>query len=202
MLDPTVSQTGVNIFNNGANTRTRGVDLVTNLSEDYGPWGRVDWSLSGSYDSTTITKVLTPPSQILPQTLLNETALSFLTTGSPNYRIVAGALWDKDQWTVDLREFIYGRSSEMIEGDDGAFYNEKVAATPITNLDVSYRVAPSVKLSLGANNLFNKFPNQVNPNLIKTYLAANDGAGAYTYPNFAPYGINGGYYYGRITITF
>jgi hypothetical protein len=31
---------------------------------------------------------------------------------------------------------------------------------------------------------------------------ANDGAGAYTYPNFAPYGINGGYYYGRVTIAF
>jgi iron complex outermembrane receptor protein len=202
VLDPSVTQTGVNIFNNGANTRTRGVDLVTTLSSDYGKWGRVDWSLSGSYDSTTITKVLTPPSQILPQSLLNASALSFLTTGSPNYRIIAGALWEKDKWTVNLKEFIYGQSSEEIQGDDGAFYSVKVNATPITNLIVSYQVASGVKLSVGADNLLNTFPNQENPKLINTYLAANDGAGAYTYPNFSPYGLNGGYYYGRITVTF
>jgi iron complex outermembrane receptor protein len=202
VLDPTVTQTGVNIFNNGADTRTRGVDMVATRSDEYGSWGKVDWSLSGAYDSTTITRVLNPPSQILPQTLLNETALSFLTTASPKYRLIAAALWEAGKWTVDLRELIYGQSSERIQGDDGAFYTVKVNTAPITNLDVSYRPVNAVKLSVGANNLLNRFPNQVNPNLIRTYLLANDGAGAYTYPNFSPYGLNGGYYYARVALQF
>lgn len=46
------------------------------------------------------------------------------------------------------------------------------------------------------------FPKQINAALLKTYYQANDGAGAYTYPYFAPYGTNGGYYYGRVTVTF
>jgi iron complex outermembrane receptor protein len=77
-----------------------------------------------------------------------------------------------------------------------------VNATPITNIILSYAPGAAVKLSLGADNVFNVFPNRENPNLIRTYVLANDGAGTYVYPNFSPYGANGGYYYGRVNFTF
>jgi iron complex outermembrane receptor protein len=202
VLDPTVTQTGVNVFINGADTRTRGVDFVVAHADDLGSLGRLSWSFSGSYGSTIVTGVLPPPVQIQPQAPLNETALSFLTTASPNYRIIFGAVWEKDKWTLNLRQLIYGHSSETIEGDDGRFYSVRINATPITNIAVSYAPTDKVRFTIGADNVFNTFPNKVNPELIRTYLIANDGAGAYTSPDFAPYGVNGGYYYGRVTIGF
>ena len=45
-------------------------------------------------------------------------------------------------------------------------------------------------------------PNRENPDLIRTYILANDGAGTYVYPNFSPYGVNGGYYYARANFRF
>jgi|HubBroStandDraft_5_1064220.scaffolds.fasta_scaffold10093_2 iron complex outermembrane receptor protein len=202
VLDPTVTQTGVNVFNNGADTRTRGVDLAVTRAHNLGAWGRIDWSFSASYDSTLVTQVLTPPHQIQPQTLLNETALSLLSKASPNYRLILGALWEKDRWSLNLRELIYGQSSEDIEGDDGRFYSVHVNATPITNLILSYAPINAVKFSLGADNVFNTRPNRENPDLIRTYILANDGAGTYVYPNFSPYGVNGGYYYARANLRF
>jgi iron complex outermembrane receptor protein len=202
VLDPTVTMTGVNIFNNGVDTCTRGVDLLVTRADNLGAWGHVDWLLSASYDSTVLTRVLTPPEQIQPQVLLNETALSFLTTASPNYRIIVGALWGNEKWSLNLKELIYGQSSEEIQGDDGNFYSVRVNATSITNIMLSYEPVTRVKLSIGADNVFNTFPNRENPALIRTYFEANDGAGAYTYPTFSPYGVDGGYYFGRVTITF
>jgi iron complex outermembrane recepter protein len=202
VLDPTVTQTGVNVFNNGANTRTRGVDLAITRAHDLGMWGRIDWSFSGSYDATIVTKVLTPPRQIQPQTLLSETALSLLSTASPNYRLILGALWERGKWSVSLRELIYGQSSEDIQGDDGRFYGVHVNATPITSLVLSYAPIAAVKFSLGADNVFDKRPNRENPDLIRTYVLANDGAGTYVYPNFSPYGVDGGYYYAKVNVRF
>jgi iron complex outermembrane receptor protein len=202
ILDPTVSQAGVNVFNNGADTRTRGVDLVASHAKSLGNWGRIDWSLSGCYNSTTVTRVLPPPLQIQPQALLNQTALSYLSTSSPNYRIIVGVLWERNKWSLSLKELIYGQSSYQLEGDDGRFYSVRINATPITNMSLSYASNDSVKVTIGADNLFNTFPNQVNPKLIRTYLIANDGTGAYTYPQFVPYGFSGGFYYGRVTMAF
>jgi hypothetical protein len=75
-------------------------------------------------------------------------------------------------------------------------------ATPISNIRLSYQPMTHLKLSAGADNVFDTFPNQENPALIRTYFQANDGAGAYIHPSFSPFGLNGGYYYGRITVSF
>jgi iron complex outermembrane recepter protein len=201
-VDPNNFFTGVVAFNNGADTRTRGVDFVLTRPDDFGDFGHVDWSLSASYDSTVVTSVLPSPAQIAPQQLLNQSALSIIADASPDYRIIVGALWEKAQWSVNIKELIYGQSSEEVLGDDGNYYSVKTYAQPITNISLSYAPITHVKFTIGADNIFNTFPKQINPALLKTYYAANDGAGAYTYPYFSPYGTNGGYYYGRVTITF
>ena len=60
----------------------------------------------------------------------------------------------------------------------------------------------SVKVSVGANNLFDKYPDKLPPAYKADYLAANSNGYVTKYPGFSPFGINGGYYYGRVTYTF
>jgi iron complex outermembrane receptor protein len=59
-----------------------------------------------------------------------------------------------------------------------------------------------VKLTIGANNLLNYYPNRVNGLLREHYLKNNSNGYVTQYPSFSPFGINGGYYYGKITYTF
>ena len=56
--------------------------------------------------------------------------------------------------------------------------------------------------AVGANNLFNKYPDGVNPALLADQRAAGDNAAVNVLPSFSPIGINGGYYYVRANYKF
>ena len=196
------TMTGINLFANGLNTRTDGLEFVVSYADDYGRLGHLDYSLSGSFNETTITKVKPSPASIAPQTLYDVTALSIIQDASPKVRIIGGALWTHDRLSVNLRETFYGDTSERTFGDDGVLYTSKIEPTAITDLEFAYRLPYNLRLAIGANNLFNQFPDRLNAGLVASYRKANDNAAVGRYPDFSPFGINGGYYYGRVTYTF
>ena len=196
------TMTGINLFANGLNTRTDGLEFVVSYAETYGAFGHVDWSLSGSLNETDITKVQASPASIAPQTLYDANALSIIQSASPKVRIIGAALWTYHQLTVNLRETFYGDSSERTFGDDGVLYTSKIDPTAITDLELAYHLPHNVRVAIGANNLFNQFPDKLNAGLVASYRMANDNAAVAKYPDFSPFGINGGYYYGRVTYSF
>jgi iron complex outermembrane receptor protein len=209
VLDPTVTQTGINIFTNGLNTRTRGVEMVVTYSTPLMDMGNVNWSVTANYGKTKVTKIAAPPTQLAGASLFDLTTISNLETASPEYRVVLGALWTYGDLTVNVKESFFGPSEQynsrtgcpIINPSAGCRIN-KIGAAAITDLEVSYQVMPSVKLTAGANNLFNVYPDEVNAFLRDEYLRNNSNGYVTKYPAFSPFGINGGYYYGRVTYTF
>ena len=202
VLDPTVVQTGINIFTNAVNTRSRGLEAVATLSSNYGANGRVDWSAAANYNRVKVVKINQAPLQLQPQTLLDETAISHLETASPRVRVNLGALWKVGAWTVNLRENYFGKSSDQQSTDGAVFYKTEIKPTVLTDLELSYQVNKSLTLSLGANNLFNEYPDQVNAQLLAEQRANLDNTAVTIYPSFSPFGINGGYYYARVGLKF
>ena len=202
VLDPTVTQTGINIFSNAVDTRSRGLEFVATLNENYGGWGKVDWSVAANYNKVEVTKVNQAPAQLLPQTLLDPIAISDLETASPKMRLNLGALWKIGAWSVNLREAIYGKSSEYGSENGSAYYKTEIGTKGITDLEVSYKWSPALSLSVGANNLFNQYPPQKSAALLAAQRAANDNAAVTVLPSFSPFGINGGYYYARASYKF
>jgi len=69
-------------------------------------------------------------------------------------------------------------------------------------LEVANRLTPSVTVAIGANNLFNQYPNKVNGELLAIEQAQGSFLAGRDLPSFSPIGINGGYYYGKLTYTF
>jgi len=211
-LDPSViatGTTGVTLFANGIDTSTHGADLVFNFPSDYG-FGHVDWSVGATYNQTAITKVPATPGQLTGLTLYDATALSDLTTASPRFVLNLGARWTVGKLAVNLTEQIYGKSSEW-ENDDGdnptntpEYFDSTIGVTPITDLDVSYRLAHRFTLSVGALNLLDRYPDKYNATLLAHYdnFAYGDTLGVFQYPMFSPFGIDGGYYYVRGTLDF
>lgn len=202
VLDPTVTFIGINIFSNGLDTRTRGAELVISYSDDYGRLGHVDWSLAANYNETEVTDIKPAPSQLAPQGLFDASAISDLETASPKYRVVLGASWSLDRFSATLRETVYGESSQLESPDGGTYYKTEIGVTPITDLELAYQVTDAVKFSVGANNLFNEYPDGKNSQLLAIYRANNDNSAVAIYPSFSPFGINGGYYYGKLSFNF
>ncbi|GGC16612.1 TonB-dependent receptor plug domain-containing protein [Pseudoduganella buxea] len=202
VLDPTVSETGINIFSNAVNTRSRGIEMVATMNSNYGDLGRVDWSVAANYNQVRVTKINQAPTQLVPQTLLDRNAISNLETASPRARVNLGALWRLGQWTVNLREAIYGKSYNWESPDGGVFFKNAIGTAAVTDLELSYKVNNHWTVTAGANNLFNKYPDQVNGDLLATYRADLNNAAVTIYPSFSPFGINGGYYYARASFKF
>jgi iron complex outermembrane receptor protein len=124
-------------------------------------------------------------------------------TGAPKEKAILSAVWSLRKFTVNLREEVYGSSSEYQSFNgtgSGAGANDLVVgATGITDLDIGYKVTPQLKVNIGANNLFDQRPEDVRT----IDNRPSDSNNVYGEPaQFSPYGINGGYYYGRVTYTF
>jgi iron complex outermembrane receptor protein len=202
VLDPTVVQTGINIFTNAINTRTRGLEFVATLASSYGEYGKVDWSAAANYNKTEVIKINQAPAQLQPQTLLDASAIADIETASPKVRLNLGALWKTGKWTVNLREAFYGKSSGLDSSDGSVYYTTEVSPTWITDLELSYQLTKAWSMSIGANNLFNKYPDQVNATLLAERRANLDNGAVTIYPSLSPFGINGGYYYARAALRF
>ena len=209
VLDPTVTQTGINIFTNGLDTRTRGADLIVTTRTSLEDWGSIQWSLAGNWSDTKVTKFAASPAQLAGASLFDRTSVSLLEKSTPKYRAVLGALWTWNDLTVNVKESLYGPASRIdnrlgcpLSGPASNCFNNKIGSTFITDLEISYQILEPVKVTIGANNLFNKFPDKLRQDYRNTFLAANANGFVTQYPSFSSFGINGGYYYGKIAITF
>jgi len=207
-LDSGLSYAGISLFANAANTRTDGVEVTATYASDFDQLGHVDWSLGFNFNQNAVTKLFPLPDAVTnvdfgQTSFLDKSALSALTNSTPQEKVVLQAYWTLDKWSVNLRETIYGPTSEWVSYDgsgagDGAF-DEKIGVTGITDLDIGYKITRSLKLDIGANNLFNTYP----PATPTVGGRPTDGGYVYGVPySFAPWGNNGGYYYGRVTYTF
>jgi iron complex outermembrane receptor protein len=202
-LDSGLSYTGISLFANAANTRTEGVELTANYASDFGDYGHVDWSVGFNYNKTSLTKVDPLPAAVVNvgfgQTdFLTPNASTALTSATPREKVILQANWTYHKLAVNLRETVYGPVSQFTPTSTPVLL--KIGTTAITDLDVSYDVTSALRVSVGANNLFNQIPPLV-PN------GANgkpvSGGRVFGVPDGnAAWGQNGGYYYGRVSVNF
>jgi iron complex outermembrane receptor protein len=205
-----LTSVSISSFVNGMNTTTDGIEATTNYASDFGEFGHVDWSMGFNYNKTQITHINPIPAfayAYIPQINVNQTQLlspigaSEFTTALPREKVILQAFWTKGVFSVNLRETIYGKTSELANDiTTNAYFLETVPVTAITDLDVGYKITSHLKVDVGANNLFNQIPPEVPLSSTGQNL---DGGRVFHLPyGTAPWGQNGGYYYGRVTYTF
>ena len=200
---------GINIFENGANTRTSGMELTANYATDFGDYGHVDWTAAVNYNTTKITHEgkLPPAVQNVgfgQVSIFNVGVESSLTTETPKAKLILGATWNYNAWSVNLNETVYGpTSAHIINQYNQSVTDAKNGTTGITNIDVTYKLNAAIKISAGANNLFDTKPTTIPSFVSGGNTIPIDGSHVANAPvQFSPYGINGGYYYGRVTYSF
>jgi iron complex outermembrane receptor protein len=195
-LDSGLSYTGIVTFTNAADTKTQGLELTANYASDFGEYGHVDWTVGFNMNQTSVTKVVSLPTQVQNASqgqvsYLTPNAYTALTSATPRDKVILQAYWRLGKFDVNARETVYGSTAQW-SGNNSVF--EKIGTTGITDLEVGYKVTPQVKLDVGANNLFNTLPPTAGPEA---------GGRVYKVPyGFSPWGTNGGLWYGRITLTF
>jgi iron complex outermembrane recepter protein len=223
-IQSSLRSVGIATFTNAADTNTVGVDLTANYASDFDQYGHVDWTVGFNYNHTTFTKIDALPAsatcdaaalaadastcaalgQVPGGALITPNGQSDLVDSTPEYKVILQGYWTLDKWSANLRGTLYGPESETTiapgeNGGAGGSFTESIPTTFIVDLDIGYKVTSNIKLDMGANNLFNTYPPRAP---VIGGQPADDGL-VFSVPyGFAPWGTNGGYYYGRVTVSF
>ncbi|MCE7796130.1 TonB-dependent receptor [Sphingobium sufflavum] len=185
-------------FTNAADTRTRGLDLVVEYQQDLGNAGKINWSLASAFNETTIRKLAPTPAVLSGSglSLFDRGRIGDLTKAYPKNRTILSANWQVGKFSATVREAYYSATWSTDTTTPGR--DSRNSPAFITDLDVNYQATSNIRLTVGANNLFNKMPSQINPDaqLYYGWWAQNP-----VYNLTSPYGYNGGFYYARIGLS-
>ncbi|WP_428374298.1 TonB-dependent receptor plug domain-containing protein [Lichenicoccus sp.] len=183
-------------FLNGARTRTRGVDIVADYRSDFRDYGRVLWSLGLNLNEARILSLTDLARRTVFGTqVFNSQAQHNLTETSPKNNLSLGANWSRGPFSVIIREHRWGSlvATSTVTGGDSF-----LSPHWTTDLDIGYMPLPRLRISIGAQNLFNAYPDRTNALNFST--STFNGAGIYNANS--PYGISGGFYYLHGTYRF
>jgi iron complex outermembrane receptor protein len=106
--------------------------------------------------------------------------------------------YSQGPWNLTSRQSRYGDfCSATIAVIDDQVYSAKW----LTDLDLSYRFG-KYTFGVGAENLFDQFPDKNLRAGTPSGSAQVGGAGVFLYPNNSPFGFNGRFVYTRVGVTF
>ncbi|MXO55944.1 TonB-dependent receptor [Altererythrobacter gangjinensis] len=193
----------VQYFTNGFDTLTRGVDVVSTYRTDLAG-GRLNLTLAYNYNQSKVTD--------FDPGVIGATQLIDIKYLAPNHRATFAANWSLGDFAVNLRESYYGSWRDandypIRQGNvsTGAIIDgQEFGAKFVTDLDVSYTFMDNYTLTVGANNLFNTYPDKIAPtinNPIYDLTGSISNGSVYPRPG-GPFGINGGFWYGRLRIKY
>jgi len=190
--------TSVTYFTNAASTRTRGVDLVIDHRSTLPQgWGKIDWIFTSNQNATRIRSLAgVPPILASSGIAYNRATTSALTENYPKNISSLTALWKLGRFDLTLKETRYAKVKNA--SAVAAARDEVVDAAFITNLNLGYALSPRARLSVGADNLFDKRPNELTAEA-KKFFAIPVTSPSYSW--YSPYGIDGGYYYARVEVN-
>ena len=180
----------VNYFTNGFDTRTSGVDVVGTYRTDLAG-GPLNLTLAYNYNKSKVTDF--EPSVISAEQRFN------ISNIPPKHRANFSANWQIGDFTINLRENFFSSWANQLE-----YPGQRFSSKFVTDLDISYTFADRYTLTVGANNLFDTYPDRIAPSATNpVYALTNSLADGQIYPRSGgPFGINGGFYYVRVAIDY
>ena len=193
LLSP-LGASAARFFLNGVNTNTKGVDVVAHYVIHDDQAGRFDLTAAGNYNHFDVTRTPNTKQTILPTpvSLFARQAVLRFEDGTPKWKVNLQGDWSKDAFGATLRTTFYGDVLSPGTLADGSA-DVHTGTRGVVDFEGRYTVAERVTLAVGADNLFDVYPRQIAPNLNTT------GAGPYT--SFSPFGFNGRFVYGRVSVN-
>ena len=185
---------GGRFFINGVDTTTKGIDLVANLPVKTEAAGKFDFTLAGNYNSTEVTRVpVTAELAALnpAPSLFGRSNVLGIEQGQPKTKISANIDWKMQQWGITMNATRYG---QVLAAGTTAATDFMLTPKIIVNLEGRFAPTKAMQLALGADNLFDIYPDALPASLNST--------GAAPYSNRSPFGRAGRFVYARMTYKF
>ena len=187
--------TAFSYFSNGLDTRTRGVDAVSSYTVPFSA-SSLELTAAYSYNDTEVKKFSDSPAVFeslgITQSLIGRDEIGRIEDSFPHDKTVLSGTWRSDTWELGLAATRYG--SFTVRNSATASRDQTYDGKWVLDASASYKPGANWKLTVGADNLLDQYPD-------RTTDLQNSTWGMLPYSNYAPFGFNGAYVYGRITYT-
>lgn len=161
-IDQTLQSVNVGsagFFLNAIDTRTRGIDAVFSYDNIVIGSGTLSGSIAANFNKTEVTGTHLPDFIVendLEDDIFSREDVSRVETWRPRQKIVASGTYEISRFSTTLSFLNYGKVTyrHPSNPEDDATYGGKL----LTDLSFTYAFTDKIKLTLGANNLFNVYP--------------------------------------------
>jgi iron complex outermembrane recepter protein len=193
------SVTAAQFFANAIDTTTRGLDIVADYVQEVGT-GAITVTASANFTTTEVDQVNFPSSlratfgddALLRTFFFGRGEENRIETSLPHQKGTASLRYTLGPFSALGRANYYGK---VFLRPDNSANDEEFGAKTIFDVDVSYQLTRGLRLSVGAENVLNTFPDKVEK-------PANQSSGRFIYSNLSQFGVNGGFYYGKLQLVF
>jgi iron complex outermembrane recepter protein len=179
-------------FVNAVDTRTTGIDLTISHNAELGD-GELNTYFALNHGKTEITQVNVPgplSGEGGPDTFLSDRERRFIEDGAPSTKATLAFDYSIGKWDAMFKLIHFGSQTLGSFSGPPIFLNYG----PKTSADasVSYGFTDNVKLTLGAANIFDQFPDKQN---------ADETDNGHIYDS-VQFGLNGTSYFARLSMKF
>ena len=184
--------TSARYFNNAIDTRTSGVDVV-------GTWSipmqasNLNLTASYNYNKTKVTRIAPNPAQLtaLGANLerIGRDERGRIEEGFPRDKLGVNANWTMERWDFNAGATRYGTFTTR--NSSNPTLDQTYGAKWVVDVSANFRPADHWMLTLGADNVFNTYPEKS--------IYGNSTFGLIPYSLQSPFGFNGSYAYAKVT---
>ena len=202
VLEPVIGAGLASFRINGGDISTRGIEIVANYGTDLGS-GNLSLMLSGTFRENKFEGADVPGLRTdltddeLEAKYVDRGSIGQFETGTPNTRVIASATYTVGKFSTLIRSSYFGqvvdrdtRTRTLLDGTEG-YADQTFDPQNTIDLGVTYNATPNVRVTVGGNNVLNKYPD------IRRFERRN----FYLYSNYQQ-GSAGAYYFGRVGFTF
>jgi len=196
---------GGRFFTNAIDTRTNGVDVVANYGLNVGGGGILRFTAGYNGSKNEVTKIVVPtPPQLgdLTEVLFGRVEVTRLETGQPRNNFLFNVAYDRNAVSLSARTQRFGEVTVEQPILSPQPPGQTFSAKWVTDVSAGYTFLRRVRLSVGADNIFDVYPDENSDRGNGTTYSGNSNFGIFPYNGVSPFGFNGRFYYARMTYGF
>ena len=196
--------TGARYFTNAINTKTQGVDVITNYGYSFPNSGVLRLTAAVNVNQTKLTRVDSVPVQDVSSKLLlfGRIEQTRVERGQPRDNIILTSNYSLRGLGLNLRTQRYGAVSTAGSAATDTL-DQTFRAKWVSDIALSMRVLSRYTVGVGADNLLDIYPDRNNtpgqPLVGANGLTGNGNVGIFPYNGISPFGFNGRFIYAKLS---
>jgi len=182
-------------FTNAIDTRTAGLDVIARYAVDLGEIGITRFTGGANYTKSHVTRISNTPAALSSQqaVLFDRIEQGRIEVGQPHRTVHLTLDHTHNLFTGTIHTAQFGPVGfRQLTGS--AAQDQTFKAKWVTDVNASYTLMRQLRLTIGANNVFDVYPDE--------QIFLNSNSGIFPYSNtLTTFGFNGRFIYAKLKFT-